>query len=208
MDYQGNTDKSKLGAQPKPEKNVEKVITGEVITREPSFGKKFKGVFFGGEFKNSMKYIAADVLLPAFRNLIVDATTKGMERIVFGESSYHRRRPEFRSRVQYNSPVMRQLRDPRERAYLPDQPPYPYRTARREAHEVILSSREEAEKVLEALIDIVEKYEVASLADLLELCGQPSAHTDNKWGWAYLHNAEIRQIRDGYLLELPTMEPI
>ena len=44
--------------------------------------------------------------------------------------------------------------------------------------------------------------------DLYDLTGLPSAHVDNKWGWTYLTNTEIRQIRDGYLLDLPPMEEI
>ena len=73
---------------------------------------------------------------------------------------------------------------------------------------MILASREEAELVLERLLDIISKYEVASLADLYDLTGLPSSHVDNKWGWTYLNNTEIRQVRDGYLLDLPPLEEI
>ena len=205
-DYAANPHKSKQ-VPPEEEKKVEKVIVGEVIVKKRTFGQKFKGVFFGGEFKQALRYFTADVLLPAIRNLMVDATTRGVERMVYGESRDIRRRPppSYGSRISYNSPVVR-----RDRAYLPDQgPPRPLgRQVRRDTNELILASREEAEQVLERLIDIIDKYGVASLADLYDLTGLPTSPIDNKWGWSDLRTTEIRQVRDGFLLDLPQAEEI
>jgi hypothetical protein len=85
---------------------------------------------------------------------------------------------------------------------------HPYRQTKRESNDLVFASRPEAELVVERLIDIIDKYDVASLADLYDLVGLPTAHTDNKWGWTYLNNVEIRQIRDGYLVDLPALEAI
>lgn len=206
MDYQGNTNRGKAGDL--GEKKVEKVVTGTVVKKQKTFGGKFKEIFFGGDFRTAMKYIAADVLLPSIRNLMVDATTKGVERIVYGETSQQRRRlwgggGGYHSRIQYNNPVRR------DRAYLPDQPPSGgFKTVRKTTDDLVLATREEAETVLEHLIDVLDKYGVASLADLYDLTGLPSSHIDNKWGWTFLNNTEIRQVRDGYLLDLPPVEEI
>lgn len=211
MDYQGNSNKDK-GKQVAPEteetKVVEKVVTGTVVQKKPSLGQKFKTIFFGGEFRGATRYVAADVLLPAFRNLVVDAITKGVERTVYGESS-RPRRPGFGggygSRVQYHSPIMR----PESRmARLPDQGPRTQTQGARESNSLILASRDEAELVLERLIDIIDKYEQASLADLYDLTGLPSAHIDQKWGWYNLNATEIRQVREGWLLDLPRQEEL
>lgn len=209
MDYQGNSNKAKAKKAPAEKAKVEKVVTGEVVEKKKTLGQKFKAVFFGGEFKGAAQYITADVLLPAARNLLVDMTTKGIERMVYGESAMTRpRRPEYRSRVSYHNAGRTPIGPGPGRVSLPDQPPHPYKQNRREANDLVLSSREEAELVLERLIDIVDKYEVASLADLYDLVGLPTSHVDNTWGWSYLTTAEVRQVRDGYLLDLPTMEPI
>lgn len=200
-----------LGDKDKPEKEkvVEKVITGEVVTRKKSLGRRFKDIFFGGDFKNASRYVVADVLLPALRNMIADAGTEGIRRIIFPESQAARRRPtEYRPRVSYNSPVYRGSRDPRDRSYLPDQPPHVVRQGRHEINELILVSREEAEKVVEMLSEIIGKYDVASVADLYDLVGLPTSYVDNKWGWTFLNNVDIRQVRDGYLIDLPAVEPI
>jgi len=62
--------------------------------------------------------------------------------------------------------------------------------------------------VVERLIDILDKYEVVSLADLYDLLGLPTSPIDNKWGWTVLKQVEIRQTREGYLIELPPLEEI
>lgn len=205
-DYQGNSHKQREAKEVSDEKNVEKVVTGVVVVTPPSLGKKIKGIFFGGEFRSAKHYILADVLLPAARNALFDTITKGTERVVFGESAMSRtRRPEMRSRVQYGQMHNR----PYQSAMLPGQPPRnPVRMNYREANDILITSREEANLVLERMVDIVDKYEVASLGDLHDLLGLPSAAIDNKWGWTFLNNAEVRQVRNGYMLELPPMEEI
>lgn len=208
MDYQANSKKSKEKKGP-PEKRVEKVVEAEVIHKKKPIGRRFKELFFGGEFQSAARYIAADVLLPAVRNLLVDASTEGIKRIVYGDSASRRRSPgPMGPRVSYHSSSVTRS-DPR--AYRdfrpPDQGPRPLPT-HRESNEIILAQRSDAETVLERLIDILDTYQVASVADLHDLVGLPTSHTDNKWGWTYLANAEIRQVREGWVLELPPTEPI
>lgn len=210
MDYQSNSRKSKEEQQKKEKpKEIEKVIEGEAIVRKRPLGTRLKETFLGGDAQSVARYIAAEVLLPAFRNLLVDATTKGVERMVYGESSTPRRPQNYGPRITYNNPVNRgYMGDPRYRsANLPDQPTYSP-PPRSDGAEILLPDRAAAELVLERLQDIIDQYDVASLADLKQLVGLPTVHTDNKWGWVMLRGADIRQIREGYLLDLPPAEQI
>lgn len=220
MDYHGNPHKDKDKAS---EKNVEKVVTGEVINKPKSIGKKFKDVFFGGDLKSAARFAVADILLPGFRDLLFDMLTRsseaiigGSKRVIYGESVYERRRPpEYRSRILYNNIITRDVypRDPREsrdprfareRSRLPDR----YREERPGINDIILAQKEDAELVVEQLIDIIDKYDYVSLADFYKLLGWASSAIDFKWGWTYLHNVEIRQVRDGWLIDLPPLEAI
>ena len=205
-DYQGNSHKQKEAREVREDKVIEKIVTTEVVITPPGIGKKIKGIFFGGEFKSARMYVIADVLLPAARNAIYDTITEGTKRLIFGDSAGNRtRRPEMRSRVQYGTMYNR----PYQSTMLPNQPPRnPVRMNYRESSDILIASREEANDVLERMIDIVDKYEVASLADLLGLLGRPAAAIDNKWGWTFLNTAEVRQVRNGYMLEMPPMEEI
>lgn len=210
MDYQGNAnkDKEKPTQRERPDKKLEKVVTGEVSQKPRGVGRKFKEVFFGGDAKNAASFVVSDVLLPALRNLIVDAVTNGAEKLIYGESRGRgRSRTNYGARYQYNAGYPSPFRpDPRER--LPMGGARGIRQGRHEVNDIVIATKEEAELVAERLVDIVDQYEVASLADLYELVGLPSSHIDNKWGWTFLGNIQIRQIRQGYLLELPPLEEI
>ena len=209
MDFPSNTNKEKeqvsshAKEQPKkkPQKVVEKIVVGEVIQHKKTIGERFKSVFLNGEFKSSVRYIGAEVLLPALRNMVVDATTKGIERVIYGESMPRRRQERQGPRVSYNNPFDRPTRPQQGPMYAP-------RTRRQQINNIILSSRSEAELVVERLGDIISQFDVATVADLHDLVGLPTTYVDNKWGWTSLAYVDIRQVREGYLIDLPEIEAI
>jgi hypothetical protein len=54
------------------------------------------------------------------------------------------------------------------------------------------------------MFDILSRYEVVLVADLYELTGIQTSHTDHRWGWNSLRGAKVVPIRGkGYLLDLP-----
>lgn len=206
--FPGNS-RNPIGGEKAPERKLDKVITGEVVTRKKPLGKKFKDVFFGGDFKTAAKVVWAETLLPAFRNLLFDTVVEGGKQVIFGGSQASRRRPiEVRSRTTYNAPVSRMMRDPREAAFLPGQPPHLVRSSRYDVEDHILISREEADMVLERLIDVIDNFGIVSVADYYDLLGLPSPFTANSYGWTYLNNVAIRQVRDGWLIDLPQPEAL
>lgn len=206
MDFPGNQ-KNPVGDNKsmKEEKVITQVVTTEVIHKPTSFGRRFRNIFLGGSIKSVFRSVGTDVLIPAFRAMIVDAADTGVKRAVMGEAP-RRRYEGGRPRVSYNSPV---YRDSRRSGMLPDQPPLREpRPRRQDVGEIILVSASEAENVIERLSDIIDKFDVATIADLHELCGLPTTYVDNKWGWTALNYANVRQVREGFLLDLPPVEPI
>lgn len=202
MDYPSNSNRKKEEIS-KPKKDIEKIVKAEVIVHKKTVSERFKNIFLGGEFKASLRYISAEVLLPALRNMVVDATSKGIERVIYGESAPKRPASSMQSRMSYNTPV--------DRSYSRFASPPTYSVSRNKRYDVsniVLASREEAEAVLERLNDILEKYDIAVVADLHQLVGLPSSYIDNKWGWSSLRFADIRQVREGFLLDLPPVEPV
>lgn len=72
----------------------------------------------------------------------------------------------------------------------------------------IISRREDAERVLEMMAHRLDKYEVVTVADLNDMLGISSEWTDTRWGWIDIRDAQIRQIREGWRLELPDAEEL
>lgn len=71
-----------------------------------------------------------------------------------------------------------------------------------------MDERAEAEEVIDRMFELVSRYGSVSVADMYELVGLASTHTDNKWGWTDLSGAGVSRIRGGYLLDLPEPEPL
>lgn len=202
------TGPKKKEAPPKKEE-VEKVVTGTVIQKPRSVGRRFRDIFIGEDFKGVTHYVGTDVVLPAIKNLIVDITEKGIQRLVYGDSP-RRRPPELgRPRVSYQTPVDRY--SSQRPVMLPDQPPRggSRGASRRPGYgEIIVATRDEGETVIERLNDILDRYQVASVADLHDLVGLPTQYIDNKWGWTNLQYADVHQSREGWVLDLPEVEAI
>jgi len=197
-DFPGNSHKGKEEKKP-VKKDLEKVVTGKVIERKRSFGSKVKEVFIGGDGRAAASFIVAEVLLPALRRTIVEATTPGdsaPRRSSSGGST---------SRVQYNRAVDRY--SPQARGFLPGESSR-VRPARRDASDIVFESEEEAVLVVETLGSVIEQYEFASLEDLKDLIGQPTSFVDTNWGWSSLAHVEVRRVRDGWLVMFPPVEHI
>lgn len=199
-DYQ-NSNKSKQDVSKEKPTN-EKVVVGDVVVQKKTLGKKFRETFIEVDLHSVLRYITVDVLIPAAKNMFVEASTKGVERLIYGDTASVRRTNVLGAqKVSYNRPVTRGYRHDT-RMVRSQIPTNPFRS------DLILADRDEAELVLERMNDIIDAYDVASVADLNELVGLQTSPLDNKWGWLYLGEARIRQTREGFLLDLPSAEPI
>lgn len=211
QDYSKSGKKEKDGGKP-TDVRLEKVVTGEVIKRKPPIGRRIKDVFFGGDAKATAQYVIADVLLPAFRDMLFDSVTRGAQRMVYGDSAprhpHGSRTSPFTASQTYTpySKVSSPIVSSGVRANLPDQPSRP--RPHRGGMEIILSSREEAELVLEQLDLVIGKYDFVTVWDLNDLLGIEPNFVDQKWGWTSIVGSNVRQIREGFLLTLPDTEPL
>jgi hypothetical protein len=186
-------------------KKIESVVVGEVVRRKKPLRKRISEMFVGGDARSVGSYVLLDVLVPAAKDMVADAMSQGMEKMLFGEARSRSRRGGSRSDsgngyVSYNrfSPATGGR-------YRGDESRQPSHRARatHDFDEIILATRIEADEVIERLFDLVVKYESATVADLYELVGVSGNYTDDKWGWTDLRGAGVTRIRNGYLLELP-----
>lgn len=207
-DYQGNSKHKREPKElPPPKPKVEKVVATEVIVQKRGIGRRFKDLFIEADPKAVVRYVIGAVLIPSAKNMAVDAVIEFAKRTAYGENAVRRSQHGPGPRITYNSPVNRGYRD----SPLRNAPPVaaePRGAPRHRQDTYILTSREEAEVVLERLNDLIDTHEVASVADLRDLLGQETTYVDNKWGWIYLADTRIRQVREGFLIDLPPAEPI
>lgn len=198
-----------------PEKNIQKVVSGEVVQRKPSLGKRIKSVFLGGDTQSVKDYVILEVFIPALKDTIADAVTGGIERMVFGDSVRPGRRasrgygPAAGNHFNYAGMSNRNVvpggafrEDPRMQLS---------RQARSQHHfdEVVFPSRADAHAVLTQMFELLDQFEVVTVSDFLELSGISGNFTDHKFGWTDLRGVQAHRTRGGgFVLGLPPTEPI
>lgn len=206
MELPSNSHRVKKPIPKDEEKNIAKVVTGPVVKQPKPLGRRFLDTFFGGDAQGVVAYVIKDVLVPAAKDMIADAVSTGIERLIFGEVRSSGRRSGFRSTssggyVSYNrfsSGTVGRDENPRDIS----------RNARSSHNfdEIILASRAEAQEVISRLFDLVSQYEAATVSDLYELVGVSGNYTDEKWGWTDIRGAGVTRVRNGWLLDLPKPE--
>lgn len=212
MDFPANSHKAK-DAPPQEPKNVKPIIKGGAQRRKPGLGKRFAETFGGGDARGVGSYVLFDVLLPAAKDMVSDAVSQGIDRMLFGESRPSSRRGRTiggssTGYVNYNgmsrstNGSMRQKND-QSRGMLTRQA-----RAAQKFDEILLQTRAEAEEVIERLRDLIEQYGTATVADMLTLVDISPEYTDGNWGWDDLSDARIHRDREGYLLDFPKPQPV
>lgn len=180
------------------EKKVNKIITGKIIKKEKGFLDKFSETFFGDDAKTVVNYVIWDVLIPAAKNTVSDMIQTGVDMLLFGESrGSHKklRRDRDRSFVSYGS-FYSGRSEGRDRQVSRTRSRYDF-------SEIIFDNRGEAEEVLSALAELIDKYEYASVSDFYALVGEDSEFTDEKYGWLNITRARVERTRYGYVIMLP-----
>ena len=200
--YPSNSHKARAERKAKEEIKIEKVTKGKISKKQKGLFSRMRDDFGGDDARSVGQYILYDVFIPAFKDLIFDIIRGGTERALFGESSRDSNRvtrDRGRSYVSYSSIYNRDRKDNRRR--------YTERTRLEE--DIIFETREDAEIVLERLLDLIEEFDQASVADLYSLVGVSAAYTDNRWGWDNIARASVRgNARSGYYLDMPNPIPL
>lgn len=192
----GNSHKSREAeAASEPREKIEKIIEGKVVTRKPPVWKRVAHSMVADDVQNVGDFIIIDVIVPAIKNLIADIIGQGTNRVLFGTSRARRR--DTVGPVGSLKTAYHRVSEPEPRALGREA------RARHDFDQIILDSRAEAVEVLEALIAQVVRYNQASVSDLYDLVGVTGSWTDQRYGWTNLDDADVRQAKGGFLIDLP-----
>lgn len=184
-------------------KRVERVTSGNAVRRRQPLGKQFKSTFIGGDGKTALQYVIFNVFIPSAKETLVEGAHSWIEKLIYGDHRPGRRGLGAPPSGAYGYVNYQQQSQRPSRPQLPQQLPRSIR-ARQTFDEIVIPSRQEAEEVLDRLFDLISKYESVTVADLYELTGLASSHTDHKWGWEDLQGSTVGRLRGGgYLLNLP-----
>lgn len=182
----------------------EKVVTGEAITRKPSFMRRLGSTLFAQDIgeEDIKSYIVFDVIVPTIRDTIVDLTNNITEMIFYGSPRrVNNRRTSTQKgkpyRVSYDGYYDEPKRSANTRQEYTD-----YR-------DILLDNRKDAEDALIDIRNLAHHYNSVRVSELCEACGVSSNWTDNHYGWYEddLKRVDIVRVRyEGeykFMLSLP-----
>lgn len=203
----------------KTKPKVERIVEGEVIVQKRGIGWKAKDFVNELDAKGVASYVWHELAIPRIKNGFFDLIVGGAARTIFKQGrpvsyqayqQYQAQQQHNANRTTYNTmsndPRLPQgvPRDPR---LAPPVETGPRMSVHRDLGLYIVPTKEDADRVLAAMADILNEGYFVTVLDLNEMTGRPTEEwTNQRFGWTHIAGATSRQIREGWLLELPPVE--
>ena len=193
-EYATNSHKSKELVEVPTENKLEPVVSGAATTQKRSGLSKFVGGFIAEGIENVGSYLLSDVLIPAIKKTVDDVVSNGVHMLLYGKAAESK--GVTASKISYNSFYNKYNSEPvRAGSY-----------SAFDYDNILFSNRGDAEAVLEAMDDIIDRYGIVSVGEYYELSDVPVPnYTVNKYGWKNISTAQIKRSNsgDGYFIKLP-----
>ena len=179
-----------------------KVIQGNVIKKKKGVFRKMADTFFAGRKEDIGNYILNEVLMDHMKDTLSDVIDKSKDMMLYGDTraTGHGRRSKTKSSINESLSYNRISHAAAAGA-----------TSRRNTlnfDDIILESRGDAERVLDDLLEKIEQYEVATVADLYDAVAISHDFTHTKYGWYDLSDAYVKRTREGYCVILPKAQDL
>lgn len=178
-------------------------LKGSAKVQKQSLGKKMHDAFISQDFKSAASGVVQDTFVPMTKRLMADLFSNLVNRILFGSNAPKAGSSIFGSgsswrysgqNINYSS-----FSQPSTASSTPSIPNY---------NEITLSDRGDAERVLDTLQEMLDRYGSVSIADLYETVGIPTISTHYNYGWKSLKGADVESFRGEFLVKLPRPIPL
>ena len=197
------TETSSLDPKPaEPEKKVTPVANGKKVQKKGGGAKKLAERFFQEDAGTIGMTLLQDVLIPSLKKTIKELITNGTELALYGDANPVRRK-QISEQVSYR-------RDSSERRSGRDQPGdrFPRKQECSDYNDIWYPTRQEAEKVLLILDEVIARDGSARVSDLYSASNMTSTWTDEYYGWYDITSAKAVMFQDGWLLKMPKAVPL
>ena len=201
--YKPNSHKAKQEEKERPPKDIQKVVTGNVRSKDQPMAKKMAKSFLADDVSNVKSYIILDVLIPTIKEAISQIIKNGSDMLIFGDVKPS---GNIRKGGGYNYNGISS-----NKSMVTNPHRMPNRRAMHDFREVTFETRSDAMEVLSQLNELIENYGSATVEDFYIFIGEgkTAKYTDRKWGWTNLEGRNIeRVLGGGYMIDLPPAEAL
>lgn len=187
----------------KPEqKRAKKVISGTATVKKKTGLSKFASDFISEDAGSVKDFVLYDILLPSAKRAISEMFKGAIDIFLYGKTSANKPSTPA-ANISYN-----RMYKPQVNSYMNGAVPHQTRTTYGYDN-VVLSTRADAEIVIDTMNEILSQYGMVRVADFYDLVGITGSYTDNNYGWTDLSDAHtVRLNEGGYLIKLPRATPI
>lgn len=183
------------------DKRISEPVTSAVRVKKNSLFSKF----FANDLHTTTKSVLNDILLPGFKNLLVNVLKRTVDYAFLG--TYNTQNTN--GYVNYSS-----FGVPRNITYSngynqPTNTPAKSlvnsqtKSSIYAINDIIFEERGAAEEVLARMIEAIQRYGMVSVLDFYDLINQKTNATDNKYGWKDLSSAYVDRKFEGYKIVFP-----
>jgi hypothetical protein len=210
INYSGNGEKPKEATPPTDRKPVRVIVDANLVQNKKPLGRKIAEVFGGESMRSVGEHVVTDVLLPQFKEMLLDTVIVGAKRAILGgdravSNSRARDTKYGTGNANYNQMYVSPNRgygtsapSQQRAAEMDSRGPNDFR-------DYLFPSRGQAEEIVDNLISVLDQYGTVSVHELKAMIGKTGEFTDQKWGWKNLREAGVSRDRDGYRLDLPKL---
>lgn len=187
--------------KPDVEKRAQAVVKSNKVKTKKNEVRRFTDIFVAEDINSVKNYIIDDLIIPTAKNLIVDTVQNTIEMLIFGgRRGNGSSRRTVTDHVSYRSCSDDRRRD---RGY-----ERPRSRTSFDYDDIIFESRGAAESVLDEMDRIISKYGFVRVLDLYDMCELTAPYTAQDYGWMSISRAEVKPVRNGYIINLPKASPI
>lgn len=194
--YPSNSVLTKREQRPEKEKVKPVVEKGAAVLQKESLGQKVKKMFMPSDVKDVKKFVVEQVLIPGIKDGVIAV----VELMFYGRTS---RRiggglgQQTRTNYSYISTSGQQIGQPQSmQISQKDRATHNFKN-------VIFKTYQDAEDVISTLLDLVDRYGAATVADFYDAAGIEADWAAEDWGWRSFNKLESRRVYEGYVIDMP-----
>ena len=193
------TRKPPVAAKTEPSRAVNPVAKGRL--KKDSTAKKAVKSMIKVDGHQIKDFVFGEVLIPTLKDAVYKIITNGLSMVLFdrvdgpkgSRSGLSGTRISYSGYYRGDSPLRESRSDrySRRESFVPD-------------GQIVYTTRQEAEDIIDGMADIIDQYGQVSIADMYDLSDVSAPpHTYNRYGWRTVRDFYTRHTSDGWVIVTP-----
>ena len=183
--------------------NKENKVVASGVIKEKTFKQKVRDAFISDEIHDIKTYVVFDVIIPAVKETVRNLFVNSIDMALFGKVRSTTKTEQRGGSTYIAYDRLYQSRGGNDVQPRQQKGGAPLRVT--ELDRVVFKDKADAIDVLSYMMDNIEEFHVASVADFVTAADLPVSPIHHKFGWYDLNGASVEELSDGsgYYIRLP-----